>query len=656
MATGPVEAEDFPDRRSAHVVEGTEKPLTRPLKAYAFDPSRGRVLGNEMSLAVRYEDLAPGPVVEDYYRRDAIAIVDYDGANKVWYKPVDLDDPRILIRGGLDPSESDPRFHQQMVYAVVTDTIQQFEAALGRKIHWRRQDRDENSPPGALPGDIYTLNIYPHAMVSANAFYSPKAHGILFGYFRADSENPGRNLPGQTVFTCLSHDVVVHETTHAIIDGIRTYFTEWTNPDVPAFHEGFADVVALLRHFSHREVLLDTIQRTGGFIYRYLLTPDAPMSLTEQNSKVNANDSEASDGDSSSATVSAEIGQWNPLVQLAQQFGEATGKGRGLRSALGTRPNCEDIKKFTEPHRRGSILVAAVFDAFFSIYVRRTADLFRIYRAGGGGISATDIPEPLAERLAAEAVRTADDFFKVCVRSLDYCPPVDITYGDFLRALITTERDLHPSDKVGVPDSLIQAFQRRGIFAESASFFSEGAIAWPTAEELDLAPVPGLDFGDPNGLTKAQQKQNGDALRAYANEPSNKSKLGFDGKLDVRVPSFHPLFRIGPDGSLRTDMIVEMAQKREAPFDKSSGSQGSGLGSFPLRGGATVIITKPTADQKNFGTGSAVIRYVIAKHLHGKEGELREGRQRSYCQRLGLMEGTDPERFQINFSMVHEGL
>jgi hypothetical protein len=604
-----------------------------------------------MSLPVRYEELAPGPVVEDHRRRDAIAIVDYDGANKVWYKPVDLNDPRILIRGGLDPSESDPRFHQQMVYAVMTDTIQQFEAALGRKIHWRRQDRDENSPLGALPGDIYTLNVYPHAMVSANAFYSPKAHGILFGYFRAE-EKPGRNLPSQIVFTCLSHDVIVHETTHAIIDGIRTYFTEWTNPDVPAFHEGFADVVALLRHFSHREVLLDTIQGTGGFIYRYLLTPDAPMSLMGQNSGVNANDSEASGGDGSSASVAAEIGQSNPLVYLAQQFGEATGKGRGLRSALGTRPNCEDIKKFTEPHRRGSILVAAIFDAFFSIYVRRTADLFRIYRAGGGRLS--DIPEPLAERLAAEAVRTADEFFKLCVRSLDYCPPVDITYGDFLRALITTERDLHPSDKIGVRDSLIQAFRRRGIFAENASFFSEGAIAWPTAEELGLAPVPGLDFGDPNGLTKTQKKQNGDALRAYANEPANKSKLGFDGKLDVRVPSFHPLFRIVPDGSLRTDMIVEMAQKREARFKKSSGSPGSRLGSFPLRGGATVILTKPTVDQKNFGTGNATIRYVIAKHLHGKEGESREARQRSYCQRLGLMEGTDPERFQINFSMVHE--
>ena len=250
--------------------------LSRPLKAYAFDPSQGKILGNEMSMRVRYQKLDPGPVAA-YRAPNAIAVVDYDGTNKVWYQPVDLNDEKILLCGGLDPSESDPRFHQQMVYAVITDTIQHFEAALGRRIHWRRQERNKNSPPGALPGDIYTLNLYPHAMVSANAFYSPKAHGILFGYFRVDAQNPGRNLPGQTVFTCLSHDVVVHETTHAIIDGIRSYFTEYTNPDVPAFHEAFADIAALFRHFTHEEVLLDAIQRTGGAIYRYQLQPDAAM-------------------------------------------------------------------------------------------------------------------------------------------------------------------------------------------------------------------------------------------------------------------------------------------------------------------------------------------------------------------------------------------
>jgi hypothetical protein len=153
------------------------KPLLRPLKAYAFDPSQGRLLGNEMSLNVRYEELNKGPVVRNR-TPDAIAIVDYDGTNKVWYPPVDLDDPAILIANGLDPSESDPRFHQQMVYAVVTDTIQHFEAALGRKIHWRRQERDRNSPYGPLPGDIYTLNIYPHAMAAENGCFRHQVLGV----------------------------------------------------------------------------------------------------------------------------------------------------------------------------------------------------------------------------------------------------------------------------------------------------------------------------------------------------------------------------------------------------------------------------------------------------------------------------------------------
>jgi hypothetical protein len=147
------------------------------LKAFAFDPSKGTLLGNQMQLTVRYDRLDPGPVTRDFAAWDGIAVIDYDATNGVYYEPVDLEDPKILVRGGLDPIEADPRFHQQMVYAVVTETIQHFEAALGRRIHWRRTR-------GALRDNIYTLNIFPHAIWCANAFYSRKAHGILFGYFR----------------------------------------------------------------------------------------------------------------------------------------------------------------------------------------------------------------------------------------------------------------------------------------------------------------------------------------------------------------------------------------------------------------------------------------------------------------------------------------
>src|SRR5205814_6926299 len=206
-------------------------------------------------------------------------------------------------------------------YAVVSETIQHFEAALGRRIRWRLDERLPDArgrtSRGALPGDIYRLNLYPHAMIAANAAYTPSAKGILFGYFRASEINPGRNLPGQTVFTCLSHDIIAHETTHAVLDGIRTYFSERTNPDVPAFHEAFADLAALFRHFSHKEALLDTIQKTGGKLYQYQLQPDAVVTEKDK-------------------TIQAQLRADNPCIGIAKQFGEARGTGKALRSALGT--------------------------------------------------------------------------------------------------------------------------------------------------------------------------------------------------------------------------------------------------------------------------------------------------------------------------------
>jgi hypothetical protein len=201
-----------------------------------------------------------------------------------------------------------------------------------------------------------------------------------------------------------------------------------------------------------------------------------------------------------------------------------------------------------------------------------------------------------------------------------------------------------------VRDAFMQAFRLRGIVPESASFFSEGAIAWERAEPGRYPPVAGLEFGDPNGLTDDQKDTNGNALRAYVN--ANAAKLGFDPALEVAVPSFHPVFRINPDGSLRTDMTVELVQRRDVKVGKLENP----LSSFPLRGGATMIVSRPTVDQQPNPAAGAPVRYVIGKHLHGAEGKLREERQRRYAQRLGLLAGSDPRRFQINFAMLHGGL
>ncbi len=167
----------------------------------------------------------PGPI------GDRFAVIDYDGDCPngmdfgVFYKLIDYSDVKLLINGGMPLSQTDPRFHQQMVYAVASETLQRFEAALGRQIHWKLPDKAEHGAfLGARP--VAGSNLFPHAMRQENAFYCREAQGILFGYFKANRINPGRNLPGQTVFTCLSHDIIAHEITHAIVDGIRQYFIE----------------------------------------------------------------------------------------------------------------------------------------------------------------------------------------------------------------------------------------------------------------------------------------------------------------------------------------------------------------------------------------------------------------------------------------------
>ena len=576
-------------------------PARRALKVYGFDPSLGRMIGNLLNLDVPYEPLQKGPIGSRF------AVIDYDGHAEAYYAPVDLDDAAILLRGGLDPSESDPRFHQQMVYAIASETLERFEAALGRRIHWRTRDQRHHQ-----------LNLHPHAFYQANAFYSRDAKGILFGYFRAGAQPDGEVLPHQTIFTCLSHDIIAHEVTHAVIDSIREYFTEPTNVDVAAFHEAFADLAALFRHFSHREALIDALQRSGGKLYNASLR--------------------AASGDEapSSTPVAGTAATDNPLVNLARQFGEVSGHGAGLRSAIDTKADPELVHQVTEPHERGSILVAAMFDAFFTTYIRRTADLFRVYRAGGGAQNPVDIPQALAELLAERASKTADMFFQICARALDYCPPVDVTFGDFLRALITSDTDLYPVDEHQVRDAIMQAFRRRGLLPTDVGFFSEEALKWSDAPD-SLSPVEGLVFGDPNGLTAQENNVNAEVLGAWAK--AHAGALGFSSEDEINARSFHPMFRVGEDGMLRVDMVVELIQTSDVPFAPDNPK----LGSFKFRSGVTLMIAnQPIEDHLR---PPPRIRFVIPK-LASDE---RIRRQRATYTASNYM--TADQR--IDFGLVH---
>lgn len=449
-------------------------PTFRPLKVYAFGPSLGRTPINVRTLLIRYERLAPGPIGE------RIAVVDYDATRDCFYDPVDLDDPLIAMNGGLDPSESDPHFHQQMVYALASDSLHRIEVALGRTIQRR-------GPSGATPLRIL---IHPHGGELMNTY--PDGERMVFGYFRTTEEATGRTVPGQTVFTCLSADVIVHVTVHMLLDAMRPDLTNGSSMDNGSLVETLADLTPLLFHLGYREAVLDTIQRTAGVIYRTQLDV-------------------AGDQGIDTPRIIAELSSNNPLLALSQDFGEAIGQSAGLRTALAP-PDPFALSREKEPHARGAIVVAAVFDALFSIYQRRTLDLFRIFHAGGGQLRGNDVPEPLANRLCDEVDRIAGRVLRMCWRAVDYCPAGTIELGDFLRACITADFEYSRDDPWGLRDALMQAFRLRGIQSSTASFFTEDAMRWPEFDSRALVQA------GPKELTQA-------AVKTFVE--NNRRALGF---------------------------------------------------------------------------------------------------------------------------------
>jgi hypothetical protein len=141
-------------------------------------------------------------------------------------------------------------------------------------------------------------------------------------------------------------------------------------------------------------------------------------------------------------------------------------------------PTPADYVNSIEPHARGAGLVATIFDAFHRIYQYRTRDLFRIASNGTGVLPEGSISADLVRRLAREASEVAEHFLHICIRALDYCPPNDITFGSYLRALITADLDIAPEDENGYRLALIEAFRARGIFPRRVNTLSVESLCW----------------------------------------------------------------------------------------------------------------------------------------------------------------------------------
>jgi hypothetical protein len=557
-------------------------PPFRRIRTYAVDPSLSTRLEtagiNDVVLKIRWEKLAPGP------QGEYLSVVDKDAADNT-YDPVDLDREELLAQDGCPPAEGNAAFHQQMVYAVAMNTIEHFERALGRPVLWRPKTNPDNAFDDSQ--FIRQLTIRPHALRQANAYYSPVEVALLFGYFNAAADDPGDHVPGSTVYACLSHDIVAHETTHAILDGMHRRFNEATNPDVLALHEGFADIVALMQHFTIPEILENEINRTRGNL--------------------------------ESESI---------LGSLAVQFGRATGGRGALRDAIGKfdengkwtrlKPNPADYKNIMPPHSRGAILVAAVFDAFLAIYATRTVDLLRIYTGGTGVLQAGAIHPDLVHRLSREAVKSATHVLNMCIRALDYIPPVDITFGEYLRGIITADSDLIADDHYNYRVAFVEAFRQRGIYPRDLPTLSVDTLRWQgvdlftpnkrysiiadelthIVDQLKLYADACFYINDREELFRETRKHRAilhDILKQIFTELPKEAAdefaamLGLDATLGFEVYGLRRSIRVGPDGQHIPQVIVALTQATTIDIDSTPRT---------FRGGSTLIVdlSKPAIE------------------------------------------------------------
>ena len=89
----------------------------------------------------------------------------------------------------------------------------------------------------------------------------------------------------------------------------------------------------------------------------------------------------------------------------------------------------------------------------------------------------------LVARVAKEAIRSAEMVLTVCLRAFDFLPPRDVTFSDFLRAMVTSDRALFPTDGGGLRTAFIDAFRRRGIYPEGVPSLGESSLVWSSVDE-----------------------------------------------------------------------------------------------------------------------------------------------------------------------------
>jgi hypothetical protein len=358
-----------------------------------------------------------------------------------------------------------PYFHQLNVWAIVQRVLEFYEEpwALGRPIPW------------GFDGN--RLMVVPHAGYGENAFYDHSTKSLQF-YYYGDRLDP--------CYTCLSHDIITHETGHAILDGVRPLYKNLSSLQTSAFHEFVGDLTAIMLALFNNDIRRYVASSTGA--------------------------------DLSAAAV---------LADLAEEFGQTIQDRPYLRSAL-NKETMETVKDSLSPHDVSQVMTGAMFQILDEMAKKRMA--LAPQQPGRDDEGKEVSPASLLWQ-------TAHRFRRIALQPLDLCPPCDIQFLDYAAAVIRNDLLTNPVDPTGIRDLMLSVFHSRGL---CPCGYETGQ---PMPDECLFQPVlalskAGIVFHDIERLSRSR-------TAAYYFLADNRRALRIPAHQDVRVLDLYDTVKYG---------------------------------------------------------------------------------------------------------------
>lgn len=351
-------------------------------------------LASDDTFEVRWE-----PGLDDGPTSSRFAVVDYNGDTGRVLPPARWSAERrkyLKGRTALGSKQVDtPQGRQVNLWALLQYALAFYEgpSGLGRPIPW------------GFDGN--RLTVVPHAGFGKNAFYDRKSKSLQFYYFGTEDDR---------VYTCLSADIVYHELAHAILDGVRPYYSESASVETGAFHEFMGDIAAVL--------------------------------LTLRNNKFRGVIAEQTSGDLSAA---------KNLSSIAAEFGKRTAGRDYLRSAK-NRATMSAVAGLTSVHTVSQVMTGAMFDILLAL----TGQYIDRQKAEHAAGTRKSKPSPKAAFWSA-----IQRMQRLTVQPLDLLPPVDVTFRDYALAVLRAHQLSNPLDPHGYLTLMLDAFVKREILDEA---------------------------------------------------------------------------------------------------------------------------------------------------------------------------------------------